>query len=250
MRVSLHAHRALCIFTITALALPAAAQGVRGPEWVEGSRRTGDAGSLPQDAQNTQGTGPMMGIQGQLELGFNGPGDFEDMYRITIEDPDAFAVEVLFGKGGANFDTSLWLFQEITFGKGGPFALGLLANQDLGPNELGSGFQNFATDGTENMVQEPGIYWLAITRQGNVPQSDGEIFFFNAKSPFEVSGNDGQGGPFPISGWSGDDGLQPGVASYRIELHGTGFADVPAPGVIPAIALGALGFSRRRRSRD
>lgn len=246
MKVSLQP----AVFGVSVLVLSIASttttgQGFRGPEWVEGAQNTGDAGSLPLDAQMTMGKGPMQGIRGSLDFGVNGF-DFEDMYVITITEPTEFRVSTLFNDGGsAGFDTTLWLF--ATFPGGDRLGFGLLANDDFSKNDNGSFITQFSTDNSGAFVEEPGIYFLAITRAGNVPLGDGgEIFRFD--DPFEISGPDGPGGGSPIFGWSGD-GDSTGGGEYRIDIVGVGFADVPTPGVLPVLIIGMLATSRRRRAR-
>jgi hypothetical protein len=221
------------------------AQFVLGPEWVE----DGDAGSLPGVAQTVTGQGQVQRITGMLAGAGNlsGGGDFEDMYRILITDPTKFSIRTDPGSPGmANFDTQLWVFDTT--------GLGILGNDDTASFE-GEGFGDsaifqFATDSTESGIFEPGEYLICISGAGNRPTSTiigqagtaPQIFFFNPDNPFEVSGPDGPGGAFPVSGWA----PAGATGSYTIALTGVTFI-VPAPGALALLALGALKPRQRRR---
>jgi len=219
-----------------------------GPEWVEGSLGTGDAGSLPGNAQNTSGSGPMSGISGGLGTPLTGA-DFEDMFWIFIDDPQNFrATTSIEFNGFAQFDSQLWLFQPVSFGKGGVQALGLLANDEA------QGFEDGASlllpnsnDNSGAFVAERGLYLLAITRFNNDPFSDGGLIF-NQANRFEISGPDGPGGSLPITGWTGEGGGGDGGIEYRIRLEGVTFANLPAPGALGLLGLAATLGRQRRRS--
>ena len=164
------------------LSLFAASAALAGPDWVE----QGDAGSLAGTAQRVVGVGQLHTISGGLGEGAGQP-DYEDMYLIRVTDPGAFQLTIL----GANFDTSLWLFNVTLAGE----AFGLLANLSgdgegapvLGPN---------SNDGSLAAVNAPGIYAFAISGAGRTPISrGGEIFTF--QDPGETSGPDGPGGRLP-----------------------------------------------------
>jgi hypothetical protein len=64
----------------------------------------------------------------------------------------------------------------------------------------GSTLGNAATDDSGAIIEEAGLYLLAITVSPQDPKSDGGIIFF-FEEPDEVSGNDGPGGMLPISAW-------------------------------------------------
>ena len=208
-------------------ALPAVA--LAGPDWVE----HGDAGSSFSSAQLANGfSGQLTSISGNLGSGFDGP-DYEDCYIIRISDPSTFRFEIT----NAGFEIQLWLFN-ITYAGS---AYGLLGNEH-GPNELGALIPNHSTDGTGVVIDAPGDYMIAITGKGNVPLSrTGEIFFF--AEPNEVSGADGPGGLNPLSGWSGPCA----TGSYHVDLTGAAPPNIPTPGSIAMLALGAGIMAGRRR---
>lgn len=205
----------------------------RGPEWVE----EGDAGSLPGGAQNTTGEGPMGAIRGTVGVGFGAP-DEVDMYWIRIDSPGQFSARTL-SPGFSQFDSQLWLFRAN--------GLGLLANDEAPGAEDGESLLlPLSDDGTSVRVDRPGIYLLAITIFNNDPFSEGGLIFFQG-SRTEISGPDGQGGGFPIRGWSGNGGDGSGQLEYRIALTGVTFANLPAPGALAVFGLAGL-MRRRRRA--
>lgn len=215
-----------------ALAASAAAMA-RGPEWVE----TGDAGSLPGTAQvvTSSPTGQIKRISGSLQ-GFGGSlagdGDFVDMYCVCVYDPKIFCIVTSQGtQGSATFDTQLWVFDS----KG----RAVMGNDDASPNDTGSAIFQFATDGTEAGIYEPGFYYICISGKGVTPFGDGGSLYSFA-NPTEVSGPDGQGGGSPVAGW-GTDGP---TGEYTIAMNGV--CPVPAPGGL-AMMLGAFVIRARRR---
>ena len=181
-----------------------------GPDWVEPPGV--DAGSVPGSAQSITGSGSLSSIGGELtavSTASAGADDFEDMYCFQIVDPANFRAVTFPDStftGSANFDTQLWLFDRNGFG--------LLANDNAGPKEQGSGLP--APAGIA-----PGVYCLAISGFDNDPQSDGGPIF-NAETREEVTGPDGEGGQDPIVAWG-----PPGEAGqYVIALTGAAFIEV------------------------
>ena len=239
------------VVATTAICSSAAMAHPPGPEWNENP----DAGSNPTTAQITIGPGTLGFINGNLggPLSSGGHIDFEDMFLINIVNPKLFraTTDEMDGELGgafATFNTQLWLFQP---GLMADEAFGIVGNND----HPGTGsFQSLLTpipdDGLPGVVAA-GLYYIAITRFNNVPQSDDPddpavpLDIFTLAMTTEISGPDGPGGKFSFFEWSGDDGLFMG--DYRIALRGVEFAKVPAPGVLSILALGALGFGRRRR---
>ncbi|MGI9014820.1 MAG: hypothetical protein ACR2GY_11315 [Phycisphaerales bacterium] len=235
-------HIALTTLASACLALSAAA----GPEWVEKN----DAGESPRNAQNTNGDFKQIdGIRGTLGTFFEGGNDQVDMYYIRITDPDNFTLSTNeeFNRGESNFDTRLWLFEIGTFGRGGPLAFGLLANDDVRGFEDGSSFlRPVSDDDSGARVREGGLYLIAISNGDNMPFSEGGDMFFFA-NPFEVSGPDGQGGNAPFLGWRGEGEGQEGIREYRIGITGATFANLPAPGAfVTLVAAGLIARGRRR----
>ena len=229
------------------LALTASATA-SGPKWTE----MGDAGSLPAGAQTTMGVGPLSFINGGLGMSMLfGDIDFEDMFLINIVDPMNFRattdpMDPELAMAFANFNTQLWLFQP-TADPPDAFALGFLGNDDH-PDVPGSHHSLLIpvpTDGSPSLVAA-GLYYIAISRYNNDPDSDGGEIFFQA-TPQEISGPDGPGGMLmsPITGWTGDEGIFDGA--YRIALRGAEFAEVPAPGALSLLVVASLIMRRRRR---
>jgi hypothetical protein len=176
-----------------------------GPEWVEDDSG-GDAGSVPAVAQPTVAAGPVVRIRGALTgisgiPTLTGGPDLEDMYIIQIVDPGTFSATTVpeFG-GSAEFNTRLYLFDQ----DGNP----LLGSDDTlidtvagTTTSSGSTLLNMATDDTNVVLLESGIYFIAITVSPRVPRDgDGNPQFMFA-TPTEVSGPDGPGGDNPIEEW-------------------------------------------------
>lgn len=229
----------------------AAGTAQAGPAWSEG----GDAGSTPIGAQTVSGVGAVHSISGSLSGGNRGL-DFEDMYRIFIADPANFEARTDGGGARPNFatfNTQLWLFADdpVT-------GVGLLGNDDTpdltAPLLNGSLLQPTSDDGTGvNISMSPGIYYLAISGFDNDPCAGvarfpvigcagGSELIFSQSSAQEISGPDGLGGPFPITGWTGEGE----IGSYEISLEGVEFIPEPSAGAL--CAAGLLLFRRRRRA--
>ena len=201
-----------------------------GPEWME----MGEAGNQPANAQAVTGNGtdPISKISGRLEgtgrlRGQPGIVDFQDMYLIRIDDPQAFRASTLDEFGGfAGFDAQLFLFKTD--------GLGLLANLNAAtfdPNPL---LLPFANDGTGVQLEGPGLYLLAISGFPSFPQNpNGPLFAFD--TPTENSGPDGNGGNDPINAWSGpgDTGRYEigliGVVGIPVNKLGCDEADIAEP---------------------
>ena len=214
---------------VAAITLTATASG---PKWTEGND---DAGSLPAGSQATVGNGMLSSINGNISATAQPGGmDFEDMFLINIVEPMKFRAttdpkDPELANGTANFDSQIWLFRPVTPGDT-INALGFLGNDDHPdvPKSLLSLLIPVPTDGSPALT-ESGLYYIAITRSNNDPDSgDGEIF--DQVFPFEISGPDGPGGIMmsPITGWTGDAGIFNGT--YRIVLRGAEFAQPPCPG--------------------
>ncbi len=201
-----------------------------GPDWIEQA----DAGPTYGSAQRIVGIGVPHSISGTLSAGLVDP-DFEDVYIIRIDQPSTFS----FSMQNAGFDSQLYLFN-ITLANE---LFGLLANNDASNLTSDASIsQPFATDGSGAKIAMPGVYALAITGAGRYPVGlNGAIF--SIASPTELSGPDGPGGINALSGWQGAGQ----TGGYEVELEGTGYVDVPAPGV--AGLLGAVGLVALRRRR-
>lgn len=218
-----------------------------GPEWTE----MGDAGSTLPTAETPTGMGPLAGIKGQLNgapppRGASDPADFEDVYRIFIQNPQMFSAIIGPNDSGEpTFDTQLWLFDR--------FGDGVLANDDNSVAGMNgeSGFFNTSTDGSGAAVDFPGVYFLAISGAGNNPRNDANVSIFNFTMPNEVSGPDGAPVARRLFNWQGVGA----VGEYTIQLTGVGFvpppkaADFNADGCVDAsdlaILLAGWGTSKR-----
>lgn len=218
-----HAH-----WTLTGIAILSAAAAA-GPDWTE----VGDAGSFVSSAQTPLGAGTISTISGSLG-GEGETGDFEDMYIIRVDEPTSFRLELL----NPNFDAQLFLFN-ITLAGGG---LGLLANDNADANTVNPVLTSIATDGSNAVLDLPGIYAVAVAGAGRSPVSDAGLIFDFA-SPTEISGADGPGGLLRHTGWVGEGA----VGAYSVELEGVDFAKIPAPGVAAVLGLGVVFAGRRRR---
>ena len=224
----------LTLGLITGVMLGMGAPVLAGPDWVEGKT---DAGSTFLTAQRTFGTGQLTTITGALSAPSafaGGAADYEDLFLVTITDPSKFSMTV----ANADFDAQIWVFNVTLPGQ----LFGLLANNDTRMGNMPV-IGPFATDGSGAALTLPGVYAIAISGAGRFPISNGGAIF-NFGSPTEISGPDGPGGFLPLSGWSGVGE----VGSYVLELEGTGFFDVPGPGGLALLALGALFGGRRRRA--
>jgi len=205
----------------------------RGPEWVE----KGDAGTLPTSAQvvTSSPTGQVKKISGALnglDGSLAGDGDYVDMYYVCINDPTLFCIVTSQGtQGSATFDTQLWVFDSQ--------GRAVMGNDDASANDTGSAIFQFANDGSEAGIFEPGLYYICISGKGVAPFGDGGSLY-SFRTPTEVSGPDGPGGGSPVAGW----GTNGPTGEYTIAMNGV--CPVPAPGGL-ALMLGAFAVRRARR---
>lgn len=212
-----------------------------GPDWDE----VGDAGDLPGFAQIIPGGGLLKSIRGELTgFALTGPGDFEDMYQIIIDDPTIFFFRTVplvpppelcdtgdpsVPQQGTSFNTQIWLFKAD--------GTGLLANDDEPGNVPFSFMGNAANDSSGAFIASPGVYYLAISGgPARDPLSiSGPIF--NQVVTTEVSGPDGAGGIDPIIAWSGP-AL---VGTYEIFVCGT--ESVPVTGIPTVTEWGMIAMT-------
>jgi hypothetical protein len=155
-------------------------------------RGVADAGDRPISAQRRPSFGrPLESIRGSLLARRD-----VDMFRIEIEDPDAFSAST--DNKSTTFDTQLFLFDRDGFG--------VLANDD----QLGSLKAELPAG---SLDAEAGTYFLAISGSGRDPRStEGNIFSGDATA---VNGPTGPGGDEPIEQWQG---LASRAGDYRIDL--------------------------------
>ncbi len=214
------------IVTVTSV-LTCGSFAVAGPDWTE----LGDAGSDPRSAQIPLGDGDINSLSGNL--GDRGTEfDFEDMYYFGVSDPGSFSLSIAV----ADFDAQLFVFHITNAGA----ALGLLANDDMSEESSLPMLTSMATDGTGVVLDLPGDYLVAVAGRGRNPISSTGLIFDMA-SPTEISGADGPGGLNRLIGWEGEGE----TGSYRIDMTGTVFPEVPAPSSLAL--LGLAGFAARRR---
>ena len=191
---------------------------VAADEWTE----TGDAPAL-MPGQAVVGL-PDVDVD-FIHGSFLNAGDV-DLYQVFIHTPDNFNASTV---DGTDADTQLFLF-DID-------GLGVTHNDDnVAP---GIGLQSRLTD---QFVQAPGIYYLAITQYNNDALNPDLDLIWN-NTPFRSERQpDGPGAPGPLNSWtvSGIGGELP----YSIELSGVHF--VPEPGTLCLLALGGLALRRKR----
>lgn len=211
-----------------------------GPVWEEGVG--GDAGQLPPGGQVTSGSGVLGRIKGDLtELGVAGGQviDIVDLFLVRVCDPDAFIASVLDEDGGLSaFGGRLYLFLQPEGEP--PQGFGVLGNDDAFAGTIDPRLLPDANDESGGALTEPGLYWIAITREDVEAFSDnGPIFMF--ERPAEISGPDGDGSSVPIGAWEGGDG--PG-GPYEIVLGGITFGgtlpiDCNCNGIVDACDIAA-----------
>ncbi|MCL4220938.1 MAG: hypothetical protein KJZ65_06180 [Phycisphaerales bacterium] len=219
-----------CMVGLATLGGVAALTGLAsaGPDWTE----VGDAGSTISSAQAPRGEGQIRSLSGRL----GGRGeieDFEDLYYIGIASPTTFRLELT----SPDFNAQLFVFHITLSGS----ALGLLANDNADEETYAPLILPYATDGTGVTLDLPGIYLIAVAGSGRMPvSSTGQIFRYDSNT--EISGADGPGGLNRHIGWVGEGE----VGTYRVQMEGTVFPEVPAPGSLGVLALGGLIACRRR----
>lgn len=199
-----------------------------GPDWTE----VGDAGSTVGSAQVPLGEGLINSLSGRL--GSRGvETDFEDLYFIGIAQPTTFRLQL----NSPDFDAQLFVFHITLSGS----ALGLLANDNEHDETTAPVITPMATDGTGVVLDRPGIYLVAVAGAGRVPVSvTGNIFAFETST--EISGADGPGGLNRHTGWAGEGQ----TGTYSVQMQGTVFPSIPAPGAMGVLALAGLASRRRR----
>lgn len=160
---------------------------------------TGDAGDLPETAQNT-GTAacalPLAQINGSLSL------NDVDMYAICISDPVLFRATTF---GGANFDTQLWLFDSN--------GNGITHNDDAPP-----GGQGVHSTLTGQFVPSPGTYYLAISRYNRDAYNCDDLLIWRNSPSSQERAPDGPGASGRVAAWMG---TTTGGVTYSITLEGT-----------------------------
>ncbi|MHC5115063.1 MAG: DVUA0089 family protein [Planctomycetota bacterium] len=186
-----------------------------GPEWCEPAV---DTSSIP--GQATPITGPpdtgLVRFDGKLEGGAfpSKGGDFQDIFLVYVADPALFSASV--ETAGTNFDTQMWLFSFDD--------IGILGNDD---DPAGGPLSVLpvtgADDGTMSDVEEPGLYYIAVTGFDSDPVDANSQPIFIQKTRQEVSGPDGSIEPFDR--WQPPAG--PEVGDYSVFVTGINFIYCP-----------------------
>ncbi|MER3403086.1 MAG: hypothetical protein C4337_07265, partial [Armatimonadota bacterium] len=160
--------------------------------WDETNNGGGDAGDLPETAQNTAGNS-IPAIRGTLDT------DDVDMYAIYIDNPNSFSATTV---GSTSIDTQLWLFDAN--GKGVVF------------NDDSRGTVQSTIDNSTGCIQAPGLYYLAISRYNrDAVGCEGGLIWNN--TPYTgVRCPDGPESTSRVTGWSGSTAS----GNYIIRLTG------------------------------
>jgi hypothetical protein len=208
----------------------ALAPGVCGAaQWIESD----DAGSYPQSAQVTRGTGSLAGITGQL-LTPVPDSDNVDLFAVHVADPRQFSARATFGN--PNMSGRLFLLDQAgrgVYGVTQDSAPYLPPNQPISP-------------------QSTGLHFLAVTVTSIEPYGPKDEFGFD-RTIFASAVGSGVFGPATnevVSGWGGTISTVGGI--YSIALTGAEFAaPVPEPyeWAMMLAGLGLVGRSVRRRER-
>lgn len=195
---------------------------------------SGDAGQTLAASQLTAGSGFITSIQGSLLT--SPSNDYADMFRIYLYAGSTFSATTTASNFNFNnFDTSLFLFDSA--------GMGLVANDDdpdAGPT---STINNFS-------VTASGFYYLAIAGAGYTPISAGGSIFGSLIGQ-DQAGPGGPGGAQSLSGWQS---ISNEGDTYEIVLANafagpTVQTDLPEPGSLLLLGLGAAGLVSRRKLR-
>ncbi|MEY3143049.1 MAG: hypothetical protein RLY21_1542 [Planctomycetota bacterium] len=224
--------------SLASLAIGSAA--IAGPIW-EGDTES-DAKQNPDDAQVITTEGSVALIKGRLTgSSLMGNVDYIDMYLLNISTPAALRISTAGGQfgGGAAFNSQLFLFQAVQNSQGQFVARGLLANNDISGENSGSLLTNAANDGSQFVLGQPGLYFLAITTSGiNARNANGGPIWPALNQPGVSSFGNFQN----FANWAGDPAG--GAGDYEIRVEG--ITGVPAPGALALLGLAGLRPRRRR----
>lgn len=155
---------------------------------------SGDAGSLPETAQETVGAVDL--ITGSLS------GDDQDVYKICLTGSGTFSA---ISHPAGLHDPQLFLFDET--------GRGVYGNDDF------ASLQPQLPAGHPLTPTAAGVYYLAIASFAQQPIAGGALIFgSHTLEHFPILPPDMEGGDLPVSGWAGS---QHYSGSYRIILTGT-----------------------------
>ncbi len=181
-----------------------------GPDWVEDGK--GDAGNTLETGQPVKGNGGgVINISGAITGGggfARGAGDFQDIYLIFIENPDAFQASTVPPDGEAMFDTRLSLFRMN--------GTGLLFADDAEPGVLQTTLGNTSTIG-DAKIDRPGVYALAIHGAPTLPIGLGGVVIFPPAEAGTTVGATAEARDRPLDTWQPPVGQ---AGSYRIRVGG------------------------------
>jgi hypothetical protein len=184
--------------------------------WNEGDLGQTDAGGLPANANETNGTGALNDICGNVSDATNGA----DMYQIMIVGSTFTAITTGPATGEIS-DPALYLFN---LSGDGVFA----ANNGSSPTTQAS----LSVTGLT-----PGLYYLDIVPNGQQPEHGGTPIFGTSPTPLINT---------KVNGYSG---TGTGGGKYIIGLTDAQFANTPEPATFGLIGCGLvlIGLARRRR---
>lgn len=193
------------------LAAPLHADDFVGPDWVEDGK--GDAGNTLQTAQQVKGQGGgIQNITGAVTGGGGfargGGGDFQDIFLIFIDDPNAFVASTVPPGGEATFDTRLRLFRLD--------GRGVLGADDADAGVPQTILSNTATAG-DAKIERPGVYGLAIHGHPTDPVTIGGLPMFPGAEPGATVAPTLAGATTPLGSWQPPVGS---TGSYRIRVQG------------------------------
>lgn len=210
-----------------------------GFQWTE-TGATGAGDSLAS-AQTTYSAGfeALDGIVGGLTASLADPNGGNpiyqvDLFKIRVADVSLFSARTT---GQTAFDTQLYLIDKD--GKG------VYTNDDNGFDLL-----SLLPSGSPLGPLSADVYYLAIAFSGYVALDTAASSLFTGGATTDVLGGDAASGPLASWARTYDNGNSEALYSYEIALTGATNAELPEPGVfaLAAVALGAAGIARRRKT--
>ena len=172
-----------------------------GPDWEEGNNDAGNTLNTAMAVYAPPGNSSINSITGCLGCKA-GPGDFEDIYLITVNDPEIFQISTVPADGGfANFDSKI-----LVFDAGGH---ALLGNDD---EQAGQPYSRVLSQPTELCkmdveITEPGLYFIAITsssRNSTVDLNGNQVPGFPSNNGTQIFCATSAGISNVLDGWEGE----------------------------------------------